>query len=93
MACYVDPVARTPRTNKWRYVTSCHLICDTADELDAIAEKIGLKPEWKQNPLTAQEHYDLTESRRAEAIGFGAKKVKTSQFACIMQRKIKRGYQ
>lgn len=73
MSVYVDvPVryAREPRDyigharaeHRWG-----HMIADTEEELQAMAERIGLRREWFQG-----DHYDLVPSKRALAIRHGA---------------------
>lgn len=49
-----------------------HLFSDAStEELDAFAEKIGLKPSWQQNSRGFI-HYDVTDNKRAEALRHGA---------------------
>lgn len=57
----------------------CHMVADTEDELDAMAEKIGMRRAWKQgNPdrkpgtVGALVHYDVAKGKRAQAIALGA---------------------
>jgi hypothetical protein len=45
----------------------CHLLADTAPELEAFARRLGLHPGWCQG-----DHYDLTPPRRARALVLGA---------------------
>lgn len=68
MAVYVDD-AMIP----WRRGIWCHMQADAIDELHAFAARIGLKREWFQpgsRPEAA--HYDVTKTKRAEAIAAGA---------------------
>jgi hypothetical protein len=68
MTVYVDD-ARIP----WRGWRMSHLQADTVDELHAFAQSIGLRRDWFQpgsRPEAA--HYDVTDSKRAEAIAAGA---------------------
>lgn len=69
MAVYVDnmrasyrPAHRPGRT----YVMS-HMIADTALELHAMADRIGVARRWYQG-----DHYDVTQSKRRLAIRAGA---------------------
>ena len=73
MAVYVDPLFATKSRRGWRYRQACHMTADTSLELDDMAERLGLRPEWKQHPLTCREHYDLTASKRAQALEHGAR--------------------
>lgn len=46
---------------------------DTREELDAMADKIGLRRSWIQYPDDdVKRHYDVTRPRRAAAIAAGA---------------------
>lgn len=53
---------------------SCHMYADTLEELHAMALAIGMKASWFQGPPKHANlpHYDLTTSRRAEAVRLGA---------------------
>lgn len=53
----------------------CHMTADTRAELDQMADRIGLRRSWIQNPGTWEEHYDLTQSKRRLAIAAGAVEV------------------
>ncbi len=66
MSVYVDGAMIPWRRGKWSHMTA-----DTTDELHAFANKIGLRREWFQdNP--DHPHYDVTKSRRQDAIKLGA---------------------
>jgi hypothetical protein len=71
MTVYVDDMRRPAqllgRPAKWS-----HMLADTPQELADMAEEMGLRPEWLQHAGTYREHYDVTETKRAQAIGFGA---------------------
>ena len=62
---YVDN-ARIP----FRRMVMSHMIADTPDELHAMASSIGLWRRWFQD--TRHPHYDVSLSRRQEAIKRGA---------------------
>ena len=66
---YVDD-ARIP----WRGKRWSHLTADTEEALHEFAAKIGLRREWFQPSSTRPEahHYDVTDSKRDEAILAGA---------------------
>jgi Protein of unknown function (DUF4031) len=74
MTVYVDELFNTVGMSaKWKYKQSCHMKADTEEELHAMAAKLGLKREWCQypdNPI--KRHYDLTASKRALALKYGA---------------------
>jgi hypothetical protein len=70
MAVYVDDMrlqARVGRiTARWS-----HLHADSVDELHGFARSIGLKRAWFQDK-PGFPHYDLTDTKRREAIRAGA---------------------
>lgn len=75
MAVYVDNfMVKADVQNGSRVVRGrwSHMTADTRAELDAMADKIGLKRQWIQYPGTWHEHYDVTMSRRAAAVKAGA---------------------
>jgi len=53
----------------------CHMTADTREELDAMADTLGLKRAWVQYPGTWKEHYDLTLTKRRLAVKAGAQEV------------------
>jgi hypothetical protein len=66
MSCYVDKLTNYG----WKLGSSCHLIADSVEELHEFADSIGLKRSWFQPKSTP--HYDLTSSKRIEAVKSGA---------------------
>lgn len=70
MAVYVDYLRNWGWKLRGKPILSCHMIADTVEELHEMADKIGLKREWFQDKKDP--HYDLTKSRREEAIKNGA---------------------
>lgn len=50
----------------------CHMIADSREELDAMADAIGVQRKWIQKPGTHQEHYDVSKGCRALAVAAGA---------------------
>ncbi len=71
MTVYVDPVFRAPWNKHWPWKWACHMFGEDPVELRELADRIGLKPEWFQDHH-AIPHYDLTRSKRAEALAAGA---------------------
>lgn len=61
----------------------CHMVADTLEELHDMAEKIGVE-RWFQNHRYP--HYDICKSKRAQAIGLGAKEVNHREFVEIARR-------
>lgn len=84
MPCYVDALVSYGWNLRGRRVRSCHLIADSLDELHAMANAIGMKREWFQ-PASSP-HYDLTESRRARAIGLGAVPLERRAFVAKLRQ-------
>lgn len=84
MSVYVDWLCRHGWVMRGRPVESCHLLADTLDELHAFAKKIGLKRSWFQNGSAP--HYDLTASRRSEAVRAGAIELTRATFPEVYRR-------
>lgn len=88
MTVYVDN-SRIPAKVGRLDTTWCHLFADTQDELHAFAAKLGLKRSWFQDPTKTGKpflaklgsraaenwHYDVTESKRKQAVALGAVEV------------------
>lgn len=76
MTVYVDDMFRQATVpNGARSVTSawCHMQADTREELDEMADRIGLRRSWIQHPNDdVRRHYDVTRTRRAAAVAAGA---------------------
>jgi len=64
---YVDPIFDYGIKGNW-----CHMWADTEKELDEMALKIGLNPNWKQKKNRKFIHFDLRQSKRILAIQNGA---------------------
>jgi len=71
MPVYVDPPFEAPPAMHWPYKRACHLYADTREELHEMAGLIGLSRSWFQDRLDFP-HYDLTVSKRQQAIARGA---------------------
>lgn len=76
MTVYVDDMfMKATVPNGARSVTGewCHMQADTREELDAMADKIGLRRSWIQYPDDdVKRHYDVTRPKRAAAVAAGA---------------------
>lgn len=79
MSVYVDNM----RAGYGRMIM-CHMIADSREELDAMAERIGVLRKWIQHPGTPKEHYDISLSKRSEAIAAGAKQITMRELAAMV---------
>jgi 2-hydroxychromene-2-carboxylate isomerase len=63
-----------PALWEWRGKLWCHLTADSERELHAFAQRLGMRRAWFQHKARApwQDHYDLTEGKRAQALALGA---------------------
>jgi hypothetical protein len=75
MAVYVDRLMPCIPTDRWPYRFSCHLVADGDVELDAFARRLGLRREWFQGHRGKLNHYDLTASKRKQALKVGAQEI------------------
>ena len=67
----------TPRSRfRW-----CHMIADTADELHAMADRLGLRREWFQG-----DHYDIVPAKRTQAIKLGALPTPRREFVAALRQ-------
>lgn len=70
----------------FRGMVMSHMFADTEAELDAMAKILGLKPSWKQITNGRPPHYDVSASKRMEAIRHGAKAVTCFDMVRIVKR-------
>lgn len=79
MTVYVDDMfkkATVPNGNGSVTGEWCHMQADTREELDAMADRIGLRRSWIQHPDNdVKRHYDVTRPMRARAVAAGAVEV------------------
>ena len=92
MTVYVDDMnMRADVPNGARTVRGIwsHMFADTREELDAMADTIGLRRSWIQYPGTHREHYDVTKSRRAAALRAGAVElpIRSPEWMALRKRK------
>ena len=87
MTVYVDNMHESTlghfKTRSGRTYKMSHMIADSDEELHAMADKIGVDRRWFQKPGTPGRHYDITKTKRAEAIAAGAVEI-TMQQAALM---------
>lgn len=83
MTVYVDS-AFIP----YRNMLMCHMIADSREELDQMADLIGVNRKWIQDPGTYREHYDIAKSKRQLAIENGAIEITFKEFGYkLLERK------
>jgi hypothetical protein len=80
MAVYVD-YAR----NKLGRLLCSHMIADSLAELHAMARAIGMKRKWFQGEASFP-HYDVSQTRRREAVRLGAVEVGRRELVHVMRR-------
>ncbi len=68
MTVYVDNLRPRPWVCNPAY--HCHMMAESDSELEAMARRLSLKPEWKHG-----DHYDLTAAKRHQAVEVGAVQV------------------
>lgn len=71
MTTFVDDMMMKKPTGDGRVFTMCHLAADSLEELHQSAKEIGLKKRWFQDRPRFP-HYDVTLSKRREAVSNGA---------------------
>lgn len=67
----------------------CHMVTDgDMEELHRMAEKIGLKRSFFQNPKhnSSLPHYDLVPSKRSLALRYGAKEISIRDLAKLIKK-------
>ena len=81
MTIYVDDMYRSAMGRFGRMKMS-HMIADSDDELHAMADKIGVARKWFQG-----NHYDISMSKRVEAIRHGAVPISLRELAQMVKEK------
>lgn len=75
MAVYVDDMVAC-----YGLMKMCHMGADSTEELNAMADKIGVARKWIQQAGTPREHYDICRAKRALAVQNGAIELTGRQF-------------
>lgn len=84
MTVYVDDLRLAARVGRLRARWS-HLFTDgPVEELHAFAARIGLRRDWFQAHDAALAHYDVTDTKRALALAYGAVPVPAHRSAAIL---------
>lgn len=85
MPVYVDNM-HTVAMGRLGRMKMSHMIADTRQELDAMADAIGVQSRWIQYPGTWKEHYDVAMAARAKAVAAGAIEI-DMRIAAMMNRR------
>jgi hypothetical protein len=82
VSVYVDRCAMS-----YGNMIMCHMIADTLDELNTMADRIGVARRWLQEPPKASfHHYDIAKSKRALAVAAGAIDCDRNTFVAHLRR-------
>jgi len=87
MTVYIDDMYLYP-AGRFRRMKMSHMIADAPAELLAMADRIGLARKWLQHPGTPNEHFDVSQWKREEAIAAGAVPITWRQTGamCMLRR-------
>lgn len=86
MTVYVDDM-RAPVKRGFRTYLLCHMVADTESELHQMADRIGVERRWHQHAGTPKSHYDIAQTKRAEAIAWGALEVTQRQLGLMVKHR------
>lgn len=75
MSVYVDD-----GKNLFGRMIMCHMLADSREELDVMADQIGVQRKWIQFPGTWKEHYDICKSKKQLAVQLGAIEIGSREF-------------
>lgn len=67
MAVYVDTMQA-----KYKNMVMCHMMADSTSELLEMADRIGVDRKWLQKEGDRFEHFDICQTKKKLAIGYGA---------------------
>lgn len=81
MTVYVDEAV-------WPFgrMLMCHMVADSREELDAMADAIGVARKWIQYPGTNREHYDICKSKRVKAVALGAVEIEARELVQLVRK-------
>lgn len=81
MSVYVDQ-----EKNQYRHMIMSHMVADTLEELHAMADRLGLKRQWFQVSRSGMPHYDICQTKREQAIRFGAVEIDRRKMVELMKK-------
>ncbi len=82
MSVYVDNMYAS-----YRRMKLCHMFADSTDELNDMADKIGVNRKWIQDANTYREHYDVAKISRKRAIDAGAIEINMHELGQLLREK------
>lgn len=80
------PVYIDFQQNRLGRMKMSHMIADSLDELHAMADRLGLKRAWFQVSRSGIPHYDICQSKRSLALGYGAIELERREYMGIASR-------
>ena len=80
MTVYVDQPRHELKRGPWKMIM-CHMTADTLDELNEMADKIGVSRHWIQTGRYL--HYDICKAKRKLAREAGALSVDNRQMPAL----------
>ena len=80
MSVYVDELRPVAGDSRW--LLACHMMADTDEELERMARRIGMHPDWRDG-----DHYDLVARKRYRAKDSGAIEVTQRDLVKLRQKK------
>jgi hypothetical protein len=102
MAVYVDDLGMPAKVGGLNARWS-HLVADSREELHDFARRLGLRREWFQDPVVTGKpkarpgsraaenwHYDVTESKRRQAIALGARAITWRELTGVIDARVAR---
>lgn len=82
MSVYVDQMLA-----RYGRMVMCHMLADSREELNQMADRIGVARKWIQNTSTHREHYDICLAKRRMAVAAGAKEITTKELAVMLHQR------
>lgn len=84
MAVYIDTM-----NAKYGRMIMCHMLADNEEELNDMADIIGVDRKWIQYSGTYKVHYDICLAKKAKAMNAGAIEITQQQLARLLRNKKK----
>jgi len=82
MAVYIDTM-----NAKYGRMIMCHMLADSEEELNDMADIIGVARKWIQFSGTYKVHYDICLAKKAKALEAGAIEITQQQLARLLKKK------